>query len=282
MKLKDAIVFLVHKIRDIYPKKEAQSIAYLVLEHLGFTKRDLILNADLDMDPVLFSSLDTIGNDLKTNRPVQQVLGYADFYGLKFLVNEYVLIPRSETEELVDLIIKENSFNNPWIMDIGTGSGCIAISLAKNISGSVVSATDISEESIKTAKENALRNDVNINFIVDDIFNTGISLEPNYNILVCNPPYVTESEKKLLHKNVLSYEPGLALFVHDDDPLRFYRRIAEVGMSLLKNGSRLYVEINERYGGEVAKLFLIHGLRDVNIIKDMHNKERIVKALRWF
>jgi release factor glutamine methyltransferase len=280
LKVKDTISYLIDKISDNYPQRETRSIAFLVLEHVGITKTDLVLNGEIEVDPFIKRQLQSISAELIMKKPVQQILGVADFYGLKFRVNENVLIPRSETEELVDLIIKENLVKNPVIIDIGTGSGCIAISLAKFISGSEVTATDISSKCLEIAGENAIRNSVDVTFLAEDIFQSKLSILKNFDILVSNPPYVTESEKKWMHQNVLDYEPELALFVPDNDPLRFYNKIGELGTQILKTGGKLYVEINEKFGNDTAVLFRNYGFKEVMIIKDIHNKDRIVKAIK--
>jgi release factor glutamine methyltransferase len=280
LKVKDTINYLIDKISDCYPPKETRSIAYIVLEHFGINKVDLVLKGENEVDPDVCTQLEHIGSELNKKKPVQYILGMADFYGLKFHVNEHVLIPRSETEELVDLIIKENSLENPKIVDIGTGSGCIAITIAKFIHGSIITATDISEKCIETSKENAKSCEVNVEFLVDDIFDTELHNKDAFDILVSNPPYVTESEKIWMHRNVLEYEPGVALFVPDDDPLMYYKKIVEVGKDILKSGGKIYVEINERFGQATAELFETYGFKDIMIIKDIHNKDRIVKAIK--
>lgn len=270
----------MHKIRDIYPDPEAKNIACLVLEFLGLSKRELILQGDEEFSNELLPRLEEFSDELSQKKPVQYILGQADFYGLKFRVNEHVMIPRAETEELVDLIIKENSIINPVILDIGTGSGCIGICLGKYIKGSHVTATDISAESIEVAMTNAIRYNVKINFIRDDIFQTVLTGQDQFDILVSNPPYITESEKKWMHQNVLDYEPGLALFVPDDNPLKYYTKIAELGAKILKREGKLYFEINERFGKRTTEILMREGFKKPEIIKDLRGKDRIVKAMR--
>ena len=268
------------KIRDLYTDVEARSIAYLVLDYLGHSKRDLLLKGDDELDIRSVRELENIAYQLSLGKPVQYILGYADFFGLKFRVDQHVMIPRSETEELVDLIIKENTMDNPRIIDVGTGSGCIAVCLGKFIEGSEIYATDISEKALQIARFNAEINGVIIHFYKDDIFRTKLDHGNLFDILASNPPYVTESEKKYMHPNILDYEPKHALFVPDDDPLKYYNKIAEVGISVLKKGSRLYVEINERYGDNVTEIFNKQGFDHIEIIKDINNKDRIVKAIK--
>ncbi len=280
MKVKDTIIYLIDKIKDNYTQGETRSIAFLVLEYLGIYKTDIVLKAENEVDSSICAQLEYIVSELHKNRPVQYVLGIADFYGLKFVVNENVLIPRSETEELVGLAIKENSLKNPDIIDIGTGSGCIAISLAKFIPGSNVTATDISEKCLKIAGENAKRFAVTVKFFLHDILNSKSDKLEKFDIIISNPPYVTESEKQWMHQNVLNYEPGLALFVPDEDPLRFYNKIAQTGVEILNPGGKIYVEINEKFGQVIVGLFRSFGYNEVMIIRDIHNKDRIVRAAK--
>lgn len=216
---------------------------------------------------------------MKNENPIQQILGKADFYGLKFYVNEHVLIPRPETEELVDLIIKENKDFNPAILDIGTGSGCIPISLRKNIPNAMVSSIDVSEKALEVAKKNAEWNQVEINFILDDILNPSKEIAPNsFDIIVSNPPYIRISEKEEMSNNVLKYEPHLALFVYNDDPLLFYKKIADVALKGLKPQGKIYFEINENFGAECKQMLENKGFKNVVLVKDLSNKNRILRG----
>jgi release factor glutamine methyltransferase len=280
LKIKDTIIYLTGKIKDLYPEQESRSIAYLVLENLGFTKTDLVLKGEMEIDGELKNKLTAIGVELSSNRPVQYILGSADFYGLKFRVNENVLIPRSETEELVELVKKENIHKNPVILDVGTGSGCIAVSLARFIPGSLVTATDKSGKALEIAKLNANLNRTEVVFVEDDIFYTEFKNCNSFDIIVSNPPYVTGSDKKQMHKNVLDFEPAEALFVPDPDPLIYYRAIGEAGRNILKDQGKLYLEINENFGIEVKNLLRGMGYTEVKIARDLNNKDRIVKAER--
>lgn len=218
--------------------------------------------------------------DLLKNKPIQYIIGETGFCNLKFKVNENVLIPRPETAEMVYRIYNEQlTINNyPFsILDIGTGSGCIAISLAKAIPDSKVYALDVSGEALKVAKENAIYNDVNINFIHDDILNLKNNIETKFDIIVSNPPYVRELEKADMHDNVLEWEPHKALFVSDNDPLIFYRNILEFAKSHLKENGEIWFEINEFLGKEMTDLCHELGFSDVNIYKDFRGKERILR-----
>jgi release factor glutamine methyltransferase len=207
------------------------------------------------------------------------VLGETEIYGLRFRVDPHVLIPRPETEELVDIIIKENIGFYGRIIDFGTGSGCIAVSLGKHLPQARVTATDISQEALIVAKENAALNGVNINYIRSDIMMQHEIIDGRFGIVVSNPPYIRESEKRLMHKNVLGFEPALALFVPDNDPLKFYLRILEVSRNLLEPGGKIYFEINEAMGNQMTETVDKAGFREVRIVKDLNGKERIIKGI---
>lgn len=247
MKIKDFRTQFIQELASICGVQEAESIFNLVLEEKQQIKKvDLALLPDLTFSDEEMEVWKTILEQLKKEVPVQYLLGKASFYGLEFEVNEHVLIPRPETEELVEWIIKTQisnfKFQNPIILDIGTGSGCIAISLAKNISNAVVYALDVSEKALKIAQKNAQKNEVEVHFIESDILKItdleqlptpNFSLPTHFDIIVSNPPYVRELEKQEIKKNVLDYEPHLALFVEDNDALIFYRKIAELAQKNL-------------------------------------------------
>ena len=205
---------------------------------------------------------------------------------MRFFVNENVLIPRPETEELVNQLVScsVNQLHSPSfrILDIGTGSGCIAISLAKLLKNSVVTAVDVSKKALEVAKKNAESNGVNVNFIKDDILNPKNPelLDNQYDIIVSNPPYVCESEKTEMRANVLDYEPSSALFVSDNDPLVFYRKILEFAQNTLKPNGEVWFEINEKLGTEMKNLCIEKGFENVEIIKDFRERDRIIKATR--
>lgn len=215
---------------------------------------------------------------LKRGEPIQYIIGKAPFYGREFLVSPATLIPRNETEELVHLIIKENPQQGLRILDIGTGTGCIPISLFLEMKEPEVYALDISLEALKVARQNAKSLKAEVNFLQGDILRERIPLE-SLDILVSNPPYIPEKGKAEMHKNVLDFEPGLALFVPDEDPLLFYRRIAELGREHLKKGGRLYFEIHEDFGPETVDLLESMGYQEVRLIQDLNGKNRIVTAV---
>lgn len=265
-----------------YPLHEAESIAYIVVKHLlNYSKFKYTAHKhDLFPDNLL-EPWNKIKERLATGEPVQYVVKETYFYGLKFKVNPSVLIPRPETEELVDLIIKENTSGNLKLLDIGTGSGCIPVSIKANRKEWDIWAMDISSEAIKVAKENAENHLLSINFIVDDILLLhDINQVHFFDILVSNPPYVPYSEIKKMHKNVADFEPHIALFSPDEDPVKFYKAISEFATKHLQKNGKVYVEIHENYGNEVKEIFLEKGFTKVQVIADINSKPRIVKAER--
>lgn len=217
--------------------------------------------------------------ELRSGKPLQYVLGETEFYGLKFLLNENVLIPRPETEELVHLVInvcKENKITQPSILDIGTGSGCIPVVFKKNIPDADVSSTDVSEKALAVAKKNAELNEVNVNFILHDILSEKELSKTKFDIIISNPPYIPLSEKKTMNKNVKDFEPELALFIPDEDPLVFYRKIILFANGNLNKYGKLFFEVHENHAAEVKRLMEKNNFTAVEIIKDMQGKERIV------
>lgn len=258
-----------------YSPEEANNLINWLLEyHLGLRKVDMV---DAFEEDSLSESLYQDFERLKSGEPVQYIIGKAPFYGREFFVDESVLIPRNETEELVHMIIKENPKPGMKILDIGTGSGCIPISLALEMKDSEVYSVDVSEDAIEVAMENAAHLEANVTFIHLDILK-GIPAISDLDILVSNPPYVPEAEWADLHSNVRDFEPGLALFVPDHDPLLFYRVIAEKGKLLLKKGGKLYYEIHNNFGPETVELLENLGYKDINLVKDLNDKNRMVSA----
>ena len=221
---------------------------------------------------------------LRNHEPIQYILGETEFFGMPIIVNKQVLIPRPETEELVSWIIDDVDKKETTILDIGTGSGCIAISLAKKLNNAVVSAIDISNKAIEVAKKNALINNVNVEYSSVDVLNFEDKLvlqdkwKSKFDIIVSNPPYVRMQEKKLMQLNVIDHEPDIALFVEDDDPLLFYRRISELSRQYLKHNGTLYLEINEYLGVEMEKMLNEAGFKHVELKKDMFGKNRMIKC----
>jgi release factor glutamine methyltransferase len=272
--------YIFDKLLDFYPQDEVQGISKILFkEFLNIEPHELILKANERMTESQILLFIYAIKDLKKHKPIQYITGKTEFYNCTIFVNENVLIPRPETEELVDLIVKDHhKTDRIKILDICTGSGCIAIALAKYLTNSSVTAIDVSEPALVVAKENAKYNQVAVDFKRTDILNLKESGE-DFNIIVSNPPYVLEKEKDLMHANVLEYEPHLALFVKDDDPLVFYKAIADYALKNLSAGGKLYLEINEKKGQEVKELLENKGFREVQIKKDLSEKERIVRAI---
>ncbi len=267
---------LVSKVSLPESKEEIHSIIYLLLEsQLGWDRTDIMSEKKVDLSPTYF---DQFINRINKHEPVQYILGEAEFYGRKFTVNPSVLIPRPETELLIHEVITV-AIKSPRILDVGTGSGCIAITLALEISNSKVIGIDISEDALKVAGENAVKNKANVDFKLKNILQPLSDID-NLDILVSNPPYITESEKSMMKRNVVEHEPSIALFVSDEDPLLFYRAIARQGLVLLKRDGLLLTEINEMFGNETVNLLSALGYHSVEIVKDMDGKNRIVKAIR--
>lgn len=258
---------------------EAESIFHLLLEELRNLRRvDLALDPSITFSDNEILKWNEILQKLKQHIPVQYILGSTSFFGLKFIVNEDVLIPRPETEELVQWILDDNEFSAPKkILDIGTGSGCIAISLANNLKDSRVSAIDVSAKALKIATQNADQNEVNVNFIKTDIL-LAEDLPQRYDIIVSNPPYVRELEKHEIKQNVLDNEPHLALFVADDDALLFYRKIASLAKVNLLPEGKLYFEINQYLGQQTVEMLQFVGFSNVKLRQDIYGNDRMICA----
>ena len=257
-----------------FSRREVTSLAYLSIEKvLGYSKSDCIIHYNHELTNENIISFENIINDIKQNIPIQYILGEAHFYDFKFKVNSSTLIPRQETEELVKYILSHD-FNS--VLDIGTGSGCIAISISKH-TDSTVTAIDINSKAIDIAKVNAKLNSVDVNFIVDDIFN--FCCEKKYDLIVSNPPYVLNSEKKYMDKNVIDYEPHSALFVDDNDPLIFYKKIAEIAINKLNKNGYLFFEINERFSNQIIDILSNLNFVDIELKKDINGRDRIIKSI---
>lgn len=269
------LVQLWAKSLTIYPIEEAENLVNWLLEHhLGMKRVDMMNFLDPNQLP---KALLEDYEKLKTGEPIQYILGKGPFYGREFLVNQHTLIPRNETEELVYLILHANPQPGLKILDIGTGTGCIPITLDLEMNEPEVYGLDISENALEVARKNAQLLHSKVQFTQGDILQE-IPDVPVLDILVSNPPYVPEGEKDQMHRNVLDFEPELALFVPDQDPLIFYRVIGQKGKMLLKSGGRLYFEIHERFGSEVAALLQNLGYQEVKIHQDLNGKERMISA----
>jgi len=278
-KLSDLKVVWFNKLQKIYPPAEAkQFINLLILNKLGLSRTDQALQIDYRISESEMVWFHQAVKQLLQEKPLQYILGHTTFYGLPLEVNEAVLIPRPETEELIELILKENKQKAPRIIDLGTGSGCIALALKKNLPQAKVKGIDISQEALQVAQNNAKALSLEVDFSLCNLLDAKSCIRGEYDIMVSNPPYVTESDRKSMQKNVLDYEPGLALFVTNVDPLQFYRPIAHLALKHLRQHGKLYVEINEKYGTNCAELFHQKGLKDVQIHQDIHGKQRFVSA----
>lgn len=270
----------INELNDIYPSQEIESFYKILLQHFKISQIDIALNPTIELKAEELKFIDEAINQLKKEIPIQYIIGETEFFGLTFNVNKNVLIPRPETEELVHWIIDDFK-NNPnkklKILDIGTGSGCIAISLAKNIPQSKVFAIDVSEEALKVAQENANLNNVNIEFLKINILKEK-KLSKQFDIIVSNPPYVRLQEKHQMKKNVIDFEPEIALFVDDENPLIFYDKIASLAKNHLNKHGQLYFEINQYLGNEMIKLLKKYDFKNIELKKDFYEVDRMIKA----
>lgn len=269
-----------------YPETEIDSFFNLLSEDvLNMKRADIALNLYAVVSGKKYDKFQIALKRLQSNEPIQYILGDTEFYGLTFKVNEHVLIPRPETEELVDLILKEtNKEESLNILDVGTGSGCIAISLAKHLPNAKVKALDVSEDALHMARENAKQNDVIVEFVEGNILEhtyTESSISNSeFNVIVSNPPYVRHLEKEHMKANVLDHEPHLALFVEDENPLQFYDAIAQFAIRNLKQNGKIFFEINEYLGKEMIALLESYNFKNCELIKDLSGKDRILKATK--
>ena len=276
---------IVHEIRDalsgIYPPSEALSLAKMLLvEVFDFSTLELYGGKDKEISGKRRDVLDEMIRRLKKNEPIQYIIGVESFCGLTFEVNPSVLIPRPETQELVGWIAGDCQEKETCrILDIGTGSGCIPVSLAHRLPKAEVESWDISEDALQVARRNAERNGVEVLFRQKDVLKASPD-EARYDVIVSNPPYIAEKEKVDMEANVLDWEPSIALFVPDEDPLLFYRKIAQLGCSMLKEGGALYIEINRAYGQETIQMLEAMGYKDIELRKDSWGNDRMMKAER--
>ena len=293
----ETISYINNSLKDFYPTGEIKGFTRLIMEHVcGLQPYQLLLGKGNELSDKEKTEIKEIVERLKKAEPIQYILGFADFYGYEFNVTPSVLIPRPETAELVNKIKNDQKTTSPLrILDIGTGSGCIAISLAKQLKQVEVYAMDISDDALIVAKQNAKKLQADIRFIQADILSTSIfdsfrekfqflskeSRNPSeygFNIIVSNPPYIMEKEKTEMEANVLNHEPHLALFVSNDDPLLFYRTIARFGKQSLSRNGLLYLEINAQCGNETKAMLKTEGYKHIELIQDFYGKDRIIKA----
>jgi release factor glutamine methyltransferase len=281
-KIKDIIEFFKQELQGLYDEREIKSFINLIMEeYTALNSAQLLVSGDKTLNESVLLKIKFAINDLKVYKPVQYILGKTFFYDLEFNVTPDVLIPRPETEELVKWIIDDYKSHLQvfTLLDIGTGSGCIPVSLKKHLPQARVNAVDISEKALEVAKRNAKQNEVSINFMQLDILDRERWQElPETDVIISNPPYVCDSEKQMMQPNVLDYEPHLALFVSNDDPLLFYNAIADFALQKLKPNGSLYFEINENFVLQTKTLLEIKGFTNCEIRKDMQGKDRMIKA----
>ena len=278
----ETLAYIKESLKDLYPPSEISSLVRLIMERVSnIQPHHFLFCKDKVLPEAEKNRIHEIVERLKEMEPIQYILGTADFYSLQFEVNPSVLIPRPETEELVEQVIIDNEGKKIKILDIGTGSGCIAVTLRKHLKQASIIATDISTEALDTARRNAKRNNATITFIQTDILNpekAEMDIPFMLDVIVSNPPYIKEEEKIDMERNVLDYEPHIALFVPDNDPLLYYWHIAHFGKKKLRRNGRLYFEINAAYGLMVVEMLEEEGYKDIELIQDLSGKDRIVKA----
>ena len=278
MTVKETVQLITGQLSNYYPAEELDSFTYLIFSHLmGFKRFESHTKSEVEIPSHLAPQIYDIIEQLKQHKPIQYILGTTDFYGLPFYVNESVLIPRPETEELVHWIVQDFTKQKSRIIDLGTGSGCIPVALAKNLPDAEVYAADISEEALGVAGKNAKQNEVNIHLLKLDLLSEDWPDTGLFDVIVSNPPYVTIDQKDRMDVNVLDFEPHLALFVPENDPLVFYKAISRFAVKHLKTGACLYFEINEALYSETEKAVSNLGF-STELKKDINGKYRMLKA----
>tara|TARA_B100000780_G_scaffold30229_1_gene19139 strand:- start:43 stop:909 length:867 start_codon:yes stop_codon:yes gene_type:complete len=279
MILKKYKSYFTKELASIYPQTEIDTFFFLLAEeYLNFMRIDVVLKSDFNIPTALLLLFNNALEKLKKEKPIQYILGKTEFYGFTFLVDSYTLIPRPETEELVDWVLEEvNVKQSIKIIDIGTGSGCIPISLAKHLPEAKIEAIDVSFNALSVAKQNAVLNKVDVFFIEKDILKTE-KLDKKFDIIISNPPYVRELEKKEIKNNVLENEPHIALFVKDNNPLIFYNKIADLAKKNLSKNGILFFEINQYLGKETVGILRDKGFRNIQLKKDLFGNNRMIKC----
>ncbi|WDF53502.1 peptide chain release factor N(5)-glutamine methyltransferase [Mucilaginibacter sp. KACC 22063] len=278
----DAFELFKPVLDKIYSSEETEAITLLVLNDItGYNKAKIKAFPETTLKENEIEKLQVVLERLATGEPVQYILGHTNFYGLDFKVNASVLIPRPETEELVQWIIETTGDKRANIIDIGTGSGCIPVTLKHNLPQSKLCAIDISEAALATARDNALLNDTEVEFLLADILkHNELHFAEKFDVVVSNPPYVTETDKLQMHNNVTGFEPHTALFVPEQDPLIFYNVIADFALQHIKPNGQLFFEINESYGKEMIDLLTNKGFTDIELRKDMSGRDRMIRGTR--
>jgi release factor glutamine methyltransferase len=283
MEVKKYKSFFQNELSPFFDVMEIDQFFYLTLEKRHQLKRlDLALNPNFEITVEEEQYWDSVLSQLKMQKPIQYILGETSFYGLTFQVNEHTLIPRPETEELVQWILETYPTNSQIsLLDIGTGTGCIPITLKKKLPKATVFALDVSEKALEVATKNASMNQVDVTFLQNDILAT-TTVEKQFDVIVSNPPYVRELEKKEINTNVLKFEPHLALFVADNDALLFYRKIAQLAQEYLQPNGQLFFEINQYLGTEMIALVASYGFTEIELRQDVYGNDRMLRAVKSF
>ncbi len=277
-KLSNILPYFKNELKDISNEREITNFAYLTIKHiLGFDVSDCILNSNYIISPKHKNQIFDVVSNLKSHKPIQYIFGETQFFGLTMHVGKAVLIPRPETEELVNWIIKDFKGKGNFL-DIGTGSGCLIISLSKYLKGNFY-GIDLSNNALRVAERNNKNHNTKVNFYQMDIIHDEFNQEILFDVIVSNPPYVLNSEKRFMQKNILNYEPHIALFVDDNDPLIYYKVIARKSRNILNKNGFLYFEINERCAKNIIDILLFEGFVNIELKKDINDKERMIKAM---
>jgi release factor glutamine methyltransferase len=278
--MKSSIQYIEKELAGLYPDTEIEGFKRIIFDFVcgwGFTEQ--VLKKHEKVSPTDFEKIKSIVLRLKDYEPIQYIIGETEFYGLKLKVTPAVLIPRPETEELVDWVVHSKLPEKCAILDVGTGSGCIALAIKSKLKDANVSGIDISGEALEIARKNATENGLEVNFFSADIFDFSTVKNRKYDIIVSNPPYIRESEKVQMHSNVLNYEPEIALFVPDTNPLRFYIAITGFAKNNLRDNGRLFFEINENLGDEMTELMTNYGFNHIEVRKDINGKNRMLSCV---
>jgi len=280
--MKATIQKIKNELKNLYPEEEVRGFIRIIFSHfLNISLKQIILMPDYPIDAPLKRMIDEVVARLQKYEPIQYILEETEFYNLKLKVSPWVLIPRPETEELVEWILHSPLPDSPSVIDIGTGSGCIALALKKNLPGAVVFALDVSEKAVETAAHNANTLGLDISFMIQDIFRFP-DFSHHFDLIVSNPPYIRNSEKIVMHRNVTDYEPHEALFVPDHDPLMFYKAIMAFSFRFLKKGGAIYLEINEAMGNDMSTLFSENRFSSLEIKKDLNGRDRMFRCIKDF
>jgi release factor glutamine methyltransferase len=279
----ELLKILKQTLRETYDQREADNISLILIEYFfEISKTQILMDTPFTkFDHELLDNLNECLSRLSKHEPIQHILGETEFYGLPFYVNKSVLIPRQETEELVDWILRDNeSVDNLRLLDLGTGSGCIPISIKKEKENTYIEAIELSEDALSVAKDNAELNQVDIVWIKNNILDLTHNTDIPFDVIVSNPPYITNAEKKSMDKNVLEFDPHLALFVENETPLVFYEKIADYAIHQLTNRGALYFEINEHLGKEMINLLEEKNFTSIELRQDLNGRDRMIKALK--